>query len=30
MRQAIGALVTRSKREIPHYYLATTIDLKPP
>jgi pyruvate dehydrogenase E2 component (dihydrolipoamide acetyltransferase) len=29
MRQAIGALVTRSKREIPHYYLATMIDLKP-
>jgi pyruvate dehydrogenase E2 component (dihydrolipoyllysine-residue acetyltransferase) len=29
MRQAIGGLVTRSKREIPHYYLATTIDLQP-
>jgi pyruvate dehydrogenase E2 component (dihydrolipoamide acetyltransferase) len=29
MRQAIGGLVTRSKREIPHYYLATTIDLRP-
>jgi pyruvate dehydrogenase E2 component (dihydrolipoamide acetyltransferase) len=29
MRQAIGGLVTRSKREIPHYYLATTIDFRP-
>jgi pyruvate dehydrogenase E2 component (dihydrolipoamide acetyltransferase) len=29
MRQAIGGLVTRSKREIPHYYLATTIDRQP-
>ncbi len=28
MRQAIGALMARSKREIPHYYLATTIDLQ--
>jgi pyruvate dehydrogenase E2 component (dihydrolipoamide acetyltransferase) len=27
MRQAIGAAVGKSKREIPHYYLATTIDL---
>lgn len=27
MRHAIGALMARSKREIPHYYLATTIDL---
>ncbi len=27
MRQAIAAAVTRSKREIPHFYLATTIDL---
>jgi pyruvate dehydrogenase E2 component (dihydrolipoamide acetyltransferase) len=27
MRQAIGALMSRSKREIPHYYLSTTIDL---
>ena len=27
MRQAIGTLMSRSKREIPHYYLATTIDL---
>jgi pyruvate dehydrogenase E2 component (dihydrolipoamide acetyltransferase) len=29
MRQAIAAAMTRSKREIPHYYLATTIDLHP-
>lgn len=27
MRHAIGALMARSKREIPHYYLATSIDL---
>jgi pyruvate dehydrogenase E2 component (dihydrolipoamide acetyltransferase) len=27
MRHAIGALMARSKREIPHYYLAATIDL---
>ncbi len=27
MRRAIGALMARSKREIPHYYLATTIDV---
>jgi pyruvate dehydrogenase E2 component (dihydrolipoamide acetyltransferase) len=27
MRRAIAAAVTRSKREIPHYYLATDIDL---
>ncbi len=27
MRQAIAAAVTRSKREIPHFYLGTTIDL---
>lgn len=27
MRQAISAAMTRSKREIPHYYLSTTIDL---
>ncbi len=27
MRQAIAAAVTRSKREIPHYYAATTVDL---
>jgi pyruvate dehydrogenase E2 component (dihydrolipoamide acetyltransferase) len=26
MRSAIGAAMTRSKREIPHYYLAQTID----
>ena len=29
MRHAIGELMARSKREIPHYYLATTIDLVP-
>lgn len=28
MRGAIAAAMTRSKREIPHYYLGTTIDLK--
>ena len=27
MRRAIGALMARSKREIPHYYLSTTIDV---
>jgi pyruvate dehydrogenase E2 component (dihydrolipoamide acetyltransferase) len=27
MRAAIAATMTRSKREIPHYYLSTTIDL---
>jgi pyruvate dehydrogenase E2 component (dihydrolipoamide acetyltransferase) len=27
MRRAIGALMARSKREIPHYYLSTDIDL---
>jgi pyruvate dehydrogenase E2 component (dihydrolipoamide acetyltransferase) len=27
MRDAIGALMARSKREIPHYYLRTTVDL---
>jgi pyruvate dehydrogenase E2 component (dihydrolipoamide acetyltransferase) len=27
MRQAIAAAVSRSKREIPHYYLSTRIDL---
>jgi len=27
MREAIGALMARSKREIPHYYLSTTVDL---
>jgi pyruvate dehydrogenase E2 component (dihydrolipoamide acetyltransferase) len=26
-RDAVGALMARSKREIPHYYLRTTIDL---
>ena len=26
MRQAIAAAMARSKREIPHYYLGTTID----
>jgi pyruvate dehydrogenase E2 component (dihydrolipoamide acetyltransferase) len=29
MREAIAAAMARSKREIPHYYLATTIDLEP-
>jgi pyruvate dehydrogenase E2 component (dihydrolipoamide acetyltransferase) len=27
MRQAIAAAMSRSKREIPHYYLAETVDL---
>lgn len=27
MRQAISAAMARSKREIPHYYLSTTIDM---
>jgi pyruvate dehydrogenase E2 component (dihydrolipoamide acetyltransferase) len=27
MRSAIAALMARSKREIPHYYLSTTVDL---
>lgn len=27
MRQAIGRLMARSKREIPHYYLSSTIDM---
>ncbi len=27
MRRAIGALMARSKREIPHYYLGTTADM---
>jgi pyruvate dehydrogenase E2 component (dihydrolipoamide acetyltransferase) len=27
MRQAIASAMARSKREIPHYYLSTTIDL---
>lgn len=29
MRRAIAAAMTRSKREIPHYYLATTADFEP-
>lgn len=29
MRQAIAAAMSRSKREIPHYYLSHTIDLQP-
>ncbi|WP_340681396.1 2-oxo acid dehydrogenase subunit E2 [Amycolatopsis coloradensis] len=28
LRQTIAALMARSKREIPHYYLSATIDLK--
>lgn len=28
MRRAIGELLARSKREIPHYYLATDVDLE--
>jgi pyruvate dehydrogenase E2 component (dihydrolipoamide acetyltransferase) len=27
MRQTIGAAMARSKREIPHYYLGTTVDM---
>ncbi len=27
LRQAIGAAMTRSKRDIPHYYLSTAIDM---
>jgi pyruvate dehydrogenase E2 component (dihydrolipoamide acetyltransferase) len=30
MRHVIGTLMARSKREIPHYYLATSIDLGAP
>jgi pyruvate dehydrogenase E2 component (dihydrolipoamide acetyltransferase) len=30
MRQTIAAAMSRSKREIPHYYLSTTIDLHRP
>jgi pyruvate dehydrogenase E2 component (dihydrolipoamide acetyltransferase) len=30
MRQAIAAAMARSKREIPHYYLSTTIDMGRP
>lgn len=29
MRKTIGAAMARSKREIPHYYLSTTIDMAP-
>jgi pyruvate dehydrogenase E2 component (dihydrolipoamide acetyltransferase) len=29
MRSVIGQAMSRSKREIPHYYLATTIDMTP-
>lgn len=29
MRRSIAAAMTRSKREIPHYYLSTTIDMHP-
>ncbi len=29
MRQTIAAAMTRSKREIPHYYLSTAIDMGP-
>ena len=29
MRAAIAAAMSRSKREIPHYYLAHTVDLEP-
>ncbi len=29
MREAIAALMARSKREIPHYYLTETVDLGP-
>ena len=29
MRQAIAAAMARSNREIPHYYLGTTIDVEP-
>jgi pyruvate dehydrogenase E2 component (dihydrolipoamide acetyltransferase) len=29
MRQAIAAAMAKSKREIPHYYLSTTIDVQP-
>lgn len=28
MRQTIGAAMARSKREIPHYYLSTTIEMR--
>jgi pyruvate dehydrogenase E2 component (dihydrolipoamide acetyltransferase) len=29
MREAIAAAMSRSKREIPHYYLSTTVDVRP-
>jgi pyruvate dehydrogenase E2 component (dihydrolipoamide acetyltransferase) len=29
MRQAIAAAMTQAKRDIPHFYLATTIDMSP-
>jgi pyruvate dehydrogenase E2 component (dihydrolipoamide acetyltransferase) len=29
MREAIAAAMSRSKREIPHYYLSTTLDVTP-
>jgi pyruvate dehydrogenase E2 component (dihydrolipoamide acetyltransferase) len=29
MREVIAAAMARSKREVPHYYLSTTIDMKP-
>jgi len=29
MRQAIAAAMTRSKREIPHYYVSDTVDIAP-
>lgn len=29
MRQAIAALMTRANRDIPHYYLSTTVDMFP-
>jgi pyruvate dehydrogenase E2 component (dihydrolipoamide acetyltransferase) len=29
MREAIAAAMSRSKREIPHYYLSTTVDITP-
>lgn len=29
LRRAIGTLMTRSKKTIPHYYLSSTIDLQP-
>ena len=28
LRRAIGTLMARSKKEIPHYYLSTTVDLR--